>query len=1236
MGIIRSSAKISERGNRKMNRRVWYSLLVGIVLTLCSSNLTYSQDTTGSIVGTVKDASGAVIAGATVTITDPAKNDAPVRTVTSNDNGEFSVPNLQVSVYNVTVEAPNFKKFVSTGVKVDVGQRRPVDAVMTAGNIAEVVTIEADPVSVDNTTPTAATTINGDQVRELSINNRNFVQLVTLAPGVVNDLADQVYVGTTNPSGQANTVNISVNGARSSSNTFTVDGADITDRGSNLTIQAYPSVDAIGEFKVLRSLFPAESGSSGGGQVNVVTRSGTDKFHGTLFEFVRNDKFNANDFLTNASTAPSCGRESNGKARRCALRYNNFGFTVGGPVYFLKFGEREPGDYFGRWSGTYFFFSEEQRKARQFSSFTPSVPDAALRHGVFPVDVCINLNNVAGSTCTGANVLAAGTPIPANLISPAANAYLTQIYNGLPPSSGPGYTINTALVSNVDFRQELLRIDHRFTDKLNFFYKYERDSIPTLDANALFSSGAGLPDVATTSSDSPGRAHTAQLTYVVTPKTIIEGRYSYSYGAILSQNIGLISSARTGIPITLPFVSTRDRIPTITGNGFSAITGFGPYDNFSDKHNWGATLTTIHGSHTLKFGANYSMYRKNENALVGDATGPNQGSFLSFSTTLPANVGTGTGQTLPAGYSLATVQNLQRWANFLIGNVLTFRQAQFDYTADLRQRNVEAFAQDEWRLTNRVTLYMGVRYSRFGQAFDKNGRLSNFIPSLYNASAAPQVTGAGNRIAGTGNFCNGMVVNESNFQVAPNCTPAISPYGDKIAKTPKHDFAPRVGLAWDPFGNGKTSIRTGYGIYHEQYLVGFAEQIIGVNPPYQNNVDFTNVRLDNPAAGTAAAPNAAASTIRAIQADWKTPYMQQWSLDVQHLLTKNTFVSIGYYGSKGTNLVGVTEINELPPGTALNSNCAPGNNTFATSGVTLVRCQPQGYIYRGTGTVTGGNPNVVGTTGFTDYLILDQIRPFKGYRSITMLEPRYNSKYHSLQFSAHHRFTNASQLNVAYTWSKALTDNQTDRSTAPQNTYDTQKEYARSALDRRHVFTTNFIYELPYYRDQHGLTGKILGGWQTSGIVTYQTGLPFSAATSSYDPAGLGFIPAAIAGGRPNVTCNPNTNAPHTLEQWFDISCFERNTNTGVTGANVPGNAGRGTIEGPRTFRVDLTLSKNIRFNETMRLQLRGEAFNIFNTTNFRSFVASPSSLNVTSANFGRIGAMRDPRTLQFGIKFYF
>src|SRR5919112_1299888 len=311
-----------------------------------------AQETTGSIVGHVTDSTGAAVSGATVTVTDTDKN-VVVRTVTTGDEGEYAVTPLPVGNYSVTVEAPGFKKYAQTGVKVDVGGRRTVDALMQAGNIEEVVTVEADPVAVELTTPSVSTVVTGAQARELSVNNRNFVQLVTLAPGVTNDLADQVYVGTTNPAGQANTINISVNGARSSQNTFTVDGADITDRGSNLTIQTYPSIDSIQEFKVLRSLYPAETGNSGGGQVNVITRSGGSEFHGTLYEFVRNERLNANDFLTNASTAPPCGRDSNGRAKRCPFRYNNYGFTVGGPIIVPRFGEG--GRAFRRLERTFFF-----------------------------------------------------------------------------------------------------------------------------------------------------------------------------------------------------------------------------------------------------------------------------------------------------------------------------------------------------------------------------------------------------------------------------------------------------------------------------------------------------------------------------------------------------------------------------------------------------------------------------------------------------------------------------------------------------------------------------------------------------------------------------------------------------------------------------------------------------------------------------------------------------------------
>jgi len=342
--------------------------------------------------------------------------------------------------------------------------------------------------------------------------------------------------------------------------------------------------------------------------------------------------------------------------------------------------------------------------------------------------------------------------------------------------------------------------------------------------------------------------------------------------------------------------------------------------------------------------------------------------------------------------------------------------------------------------------------------------------------------------------------------------------------------------------------------------------------------------------------------------------MQHWSLDVQHQFGKNTVVTVGYYGSKGTHLIGIGDTNNLPAGFALTRQCATGASTTPT-----VACQA----------IDATTHLPVSFTSAAGELILDQIRPYRGWRGIAFLEPKYNSNYHSLQVSATHRFYRDSQVQLAYTWSKNLTDNQTDRSSAPMNYYDSRAEYGRAALDRRHVTTVNYIYELPWYADQHGAIGKLLGGWQASGIVTYQTGLPFTATYSAFDPAGLGLLNGSSpAGGRPYLLCDPNVGAPHTFTQWFNTSCFQSTTPTSAPA--VPGTSPRGILEGPPTFRVDFTLTKNIRFSERMRLQLRGEAFNLFNHTNFTTFGTAASTLST----FGVINGTRDPRTLQFGIKF--
>jgi hypothetical protein len=1204
--------------------RIAFHMTLMVVAVCALAGLAQAQEVTGSLVGTVKDSGGAAVAGATVTITDADKQ-VLVRTLTTNDSGEFSAPNLLSGFYDVAAEAPNFKKIVQGRVKVDVGARRNLDFTLEVGNISESVLVESAPVAVELTTPTTSTTINGDQVRELSINNRNFVQLVTLAPGVTNDLDDLVFTGTNNPDTQVvNRTLISVNGARSTQNTFTVDGADVTDRGSNLTIQAYPSVDSISEFKVLRSLYPAESGRSGGGQVNVVTRGGGNEFHGSAFEFIRNEAFNANDFASNRTPglAAVFGRDDNGKLRRKPFRYNNYGFTVGGPVYMLHFGEG--GKVGGRVPRTFFFFSEEQRRDTRYPTLSTgnvsgggAVPTNQMKLGIFPIPICLNATTSATTSCTA--VLPAGQALSTlRPVSNVAQQYINLIWNKIPEPNAANLQLAFPALNVAKFRQEIIRLDHTYNDKLSFYYRYERDKIPTQDADGTIGGRSNLPFVNATSSDSPGRTHTASATYSPNANMIFEGRFTYGYGAIYIDTTGLLSRQVSPLAANLPYTVQRDTIPILSISGFNSLTGFGNYIDPSSKMNFAGNMTWIRGSHTFKFGGMYSRNTKKENAL----SGTNQAQFSVFSNTVstlasPACV-------RADGVASTAVNTLyQNWACFMLGQNVSFTQSKLDLTVDLRQMSFEGFAQDEWRIRRNITVDIGVRYSYFGPPWDKNGFLTNFVPSLWSAAAAPIVTGAGNRRPGTGNFCNGLIVNAQNFQTGPaafNCTPTASPFGKYVYQAQKHDFAPRIGIAWDPFKKGTTSVRAGYGIYHEQVSLSAAE-LLALNPPYQETATQTITRMDQPIPTGAPIPVVAAATaasIRAIQPDFLTPYMQHWSLDVQHQFGAKTIVTLGYYGSKGTHLNGNTEYNDLALNKALTTQCASGTAALQDPGVVTTLCMTPGTALTAT------------PTNF------DQIRPYRGYRSINVLETRYNSNYHSLQAFAQYRLSGASQFNFAYTWSKNLTDNQTSSvNAAPQDSNNIRAEYGRAVLDRRHVLSANYIYELPFFKEQRDLKGKFLGGWQISGIASYYTGIPFNVASATYDTAGLGFIPAIVAGGRPRLLCDPNDGAPHTVDQWFNGACFAKQTPAGATGVlNVPGDAPRGSVNGPPTARVDFTLMKNLRFSDSVSVQLRGEAFNIFNHTNFRNLSVSRAITN--EALFGSVTSFRDPRILQFGIKLYF
>ncbi len=1141
-------------------------LTLALIALVCFGPSAAAQETFGTITGSVTDTSGAAVPNAKVVITNTDKG-VVVRELTSGPDGFYTASKLVIGHYAVTVEAQGFKKTTISSIQLSVGEMYRADVQLEVGSVTSVVMVEASALQVESENANAGTLVTGAQIRELSLNNRNYEQLVSLSPGVSYGGTDQLFVGTTNPSGQTNTVSFSINGQRTSANLWSVDGADNVDRGSNLTLLNYPSVEAIAEFSVQRNIYSAEFGRAAAGNVNVVTRSGTKDWHGNAYEFVRNDIFNANTFINNASNI-----------RRPPLRYNNFGYTLGGPVIIPGI-YNPPADR----RKTFFFFSQEFRIQKVPATVTALVPTADEKRGIFTRPVCVAPNTYTTACPAGST----GTTVAA--INPAAQQYLSAIWNNVPgPTNVATHELFFSRVAEFKTRQELARVDHIFGPRWSIFVRFLNDTIPTKEPGGLFTNSP-LPGVANTSTDSPGRSWVVKSVNSFTPTLLMEAGYAYSYGAIVSRIDGNISSSRSSITIPLPFAVSLNRIPAQTyTNGASSVTGFGPYDDFNRNHNFFVNVSKQLSKHTLKAGFTYNHYQKTENA-----SGNNAGTF-NFNTNGAVVAGL-------AGTALADARFQQTWANFLVGDVNLYTQASLDLTPDLQTNQFEIYGQDSWKVRNNLTIDFGLRYSLFRQPHDNNHLLTTFDPASYSASRAPAISATTGNItsaAGTFDPLNGIVLAGT-----PNAK-----YGDKAAAEDNLNFAPRIGFAWDPWANGKTSIRGGYGIAYDSGLVGILEQNLFANPPYTQSVNISNTRLENPAA---AAPTISSTPValRATSPTMKIPYSQSYSLDVQRELPWRVILAVGYYGNKGTNLIGIADINQPTPGQLVISGGVPAVCTAGTPPCT-----------------TTNSPHI------------NAVRPFLGYGPINSIQSVFTSNYNSMQIYVQKNFAGNSLINMSYTWSHGLTTAQTDRSSSPQNQYNLKGEYGASQLDRRHIFNLNWVYELPWMRDQQGVVGHLLGGWQTSGIIYAYTGLPLTVTTSGLDPAGQGYnISTSTASGRPDRVGDPNGPQGTSFQAgvgqpWLNIAAFAPVCPaTGTCATSRPGTSGRGVVYGPGFWKVDFSVFKNVNITERFKFQFRWETFNLFNHTN-------PLGVNTTqtSATFGRITSYRDPREMQFGFKLSF
>lgn len=1106
----------------------------------------HAQNLTGEIDGTVRDSAGAVIPNASVTVKDSGQN-IVVRTLMTDGQGQFVAPALATGNYLVTVGAVGFETSTVSGIAVDVNQHTPIQIALQPGQASQTVTVTASSIAPQTQTSAAGTLLSGTQVQQLSLSGRNYQQLITLQPGVTGVVPTGTNRGGIAASGQTAASPYSVSGLSTSQNGYFVDGEDILNHGGSAQTSVFPSIDAIQEMNLLRSDFGAQYGGQGSAIISMQSRSGTSALHGGAFEFFRSEILNANNYFNNLA-----------HIARPGIRYNDYGYDVGGPVWIPHVMDRQNPKTF------FFFLQEFLREETQSGETLTNIPTAAQREGIFNAPVCVQNTN---GKCTKS-----ATSI--SQFDPTAQAYLKDIINKTPLPNNPNDP-QGLIASETGFKNEtqtVIRIDHQFSQKLSVFFRYLDDPFHLVVPNGLYSA-TGIPGVGLSNVTNGGTDYMGHAAFTLGPNTVFEGGYAYTPGWITALPIGLAAkSSSPDITPTLPYPSTLGTVPHLNING-SFYGAFGPYVN--PAHTSQAFLNVVHtmGRHTFYFGGNY------ENEVNGSNAGSaNAGEFIFQAGILPAGS--------------AATQFDQSFANFLQGKVTSFLQTSIDSAVLIHTNLYEGYFQDDFHANSRLTLNWGVRYTFIqqptaGPLLGQSLPLSNFDPNLFNPADAPTI-GSNGAICTVAPCAGGGTPNGSynplNGIIIAGKT---SPYGGTVNSQPNLTFAPRVGFAWDIHGDGRLALRGGYGIYYAQIASGPYNSEVQVNPPYVNNTQIPNTSFGDPGGGVPAS-SPFPRVVNANETDWSIPYTQSWSLDLQQQVGANSLLDIGYYGNRATHLVGSEDINQPFPGEYAQKSIIPGNH------------------------LTPGNS-----------VLLNQIRPYLGWGSIDSNIPGFFSDYHSLQTSITKRFSDGGTLNVNYTWSKALTD----AILRPQNIYNLRAEYGPAPFNRTNVLSADFVYILPFLRAQRGIVGHALGGWETTGIVTYGSGLSSTAFTINVDPGGLGLLAPGGAGARPDAVSNPNSNAPHNLHQWFNTAAFAQVP----AGEYRPGNAPVNNIIGPGYEVWNLSLFKNFQLTNSSVMQFRAESFNTFNHTNFNG-VATTLGLS----NYGQVTTAGNARILQLAAKIRF
>src|SRR5450631_4126483 len=1186
-------------------------LLCGIAvgMLVLSAAFVHAQDT-ASLTGTVRDPTGASVVNAEVVVSNAEKGIN--RDTKTNSEGEYSLPALPApGSYNVTVTAQGFKKYVAKGVVLNVAQKARVDVALQVGGSTTEVTVEGVSVAqVETQSSEMAGTVTGKEISQLELNGRNFTQLVTLVPGISNQTGqDEGQVGI------MGSVQYSMNGGRVEYNNWELDGGDNMDNGSNGSLNVFPSVDAIAEFKVLTSNYGAQYGRNASGTVETELKSGTSSFHGNLYEFVRNDAFNAKNYFS-SSVDP--------------YKKNDFGGTIGGPVYI-------PGIYNKDKQRTYFFYSEEWRREITPANFNQPVPYSAERTGNFS-DLCPNPTTGSYADCPTIPG-SGGTYYPNNTVTPSTTGLALLPLIPVGTVDAPGAAVFLSSSSNpMKWREELFRIDHNLTEHNRLSFHYVHDSWDAVQASTLWT-GSSFPTVKT-DFNGPAVSMLARITSTVSPTLLNEFVVSYTTDHLLMKSTGTAwqRPANLGFPNLFPSSDPNfgGKLPTISLAGGTAYgsNGFnmdpagewpeGAY-NSNPTYTYRDTMTKIAGKHSLAFGAYFVAAQKNELSSVFT------NGQLYFDTA-------------------STVSTGNPFADLLIGQISSYSQGSNQVKFYNRYKIVEPYFQDDWRVTDRLTLNVGLRLSLFGTYRDRYKKTYNWDPAVYRANAAdaPQIDSDPNShtfgdLTGVGNPYLGLVQCGVTAGVPAGCS-----------KGHLFNPAPRIGFAYDPWGNGKTAIRGGYGIFFEhtngneantEGLEGQSTPLMQVASSPPNISGYGNI-----GAGGASGPFSFIS----IPAKTTWPYMQQWHLDLQRELPQHVVLTVSYVGSKGTHLTRQVDLNQVHPisGTNPYKVGEPIGANDCTTGMTPSNVVIPGYTPTSDPNIPA-DPAAQSGIGVNMFIACANdanfFRPYYGIGRINRIETAAGSSYHGLEISAL-RTVGGLTLDFSYTYAHSIDDSSDKNDVGFVNTYAPSANRASSSFDVRHSLNIAYVYDLPFFR-KSGFSHTFLGGWQWSGVTSYSTGTPFSVfnTTSPSDSAGVGNGVGsgsyADRIGNPKADIPPSPGGPQNAGYLYNPNAYA--SPQGLTF----GNSGRNSLRNPSRTNFDMALFKRFAVTESKAFDFRAEAFNVFNHTQWLPIYgdAGSGANNNSPGNNGYAGPYPDsgtnefqllgahnPRILQLGAKFIF